>query len=166
MKFETERLILRDFVEEDWGRVLEYQSDPLYLRYYEWTERTPEAAQEFVGWFLDQQKQTPRIKFQFAVTLKSNNLLIGNCGMRMDHANAFQAMLVTSWIPNIGITDMPPKPRMLSSILASIALTCIESGHGAWRIISARRTCWKNWECAGKDIYARTNTIATDGGIL
>jgi hypothetical protein len=35
-------LILRDFVEDDWQRVLEYQSNPLYLRYNEWTERTPE----------------------------------------------------------------------------------------------------------------------------
>lgn len=91
MKLETERLILRDFVKEDWRRVLEYQSDPLYLRYYEWTERTPEAAQEFVGWFLEHQKQNPRIKFQLAVTLKSNSQLIGNCGIRMDHTNAFQA---------------------------------------------------------------------------
>jgi [ribosomal protein S5]-alanine N-acetyltransferase len=91
MKLETERLILRDFVKEDWQRVLEYQSDPLYLRYYEWAERTPEAAREFVGWFLDHQKQKPRIKFQLAIVLKSNNQLIGNCGIRMDKANALQA---------------------------------------------------------------------------
>ncbi len=71
MKLETERLILRDFVQEDWQRVLEYQSDPLYLRYNKWTERTPESAQEFVGWFLNHQKQNPRLKFQLAVTLKS-----------------------------------------------------------------------------------------------
>jgi [ribosomal protein S5]-alanine N-acetyltransferase len=80
MKLETERLILRDFVEDDWQEVLTYQSNPLYLRYNDWTERTPEAAQEFVGWFLDHQKQEPRIKFQLAVTLKSNNQLIGNSG--------------------------------------------------------------------------------------
>lgn len=91
MKLETERLILRDFVEDDWQRVLEYQSDPLYLRYYEWTERTPESVQEFVGWFLDHQKQQPRLKFQLAVVLKSDNQLIGNCGIRMEKANAFQA---------------------------------------------------------------------------
>lgn len=91
MKLETERLILRDFVQDDWQRVLEYQSDPLYLRYYEWTERTAEAVQEFIGWFLDHQKHTPRIKFQLAVVLKTNNLLIGNCGIRMDKPNAFQA---------------------------------------------------------------------------
>lgn len=93
MKIETERLILRDFVKEDWRRVLEYQSDPLYLRYYEWTkeDRTPEAVQEFVGWFMAHQEQEPRFKFQLAVTLKSNGLLIGNCGIRMDKANDLEA---------------------------------------------------------------------------
>lgn len=91
MKLETERLILRDFVKDDWQRVLEYQSNPLYLRYYEWTNRTPEAVQEFVGWFLNHQVQEPRIKYQLAVVLKSNNLLIGNCGIRIDEPNAFEA---------------------------------------------------------------------------
>jgi RimJ/RimL family protein N-acetyltransferase len=91
MKLETERLILRDFASDDWRRVLEYQSDPLFLRYNEWTQRTPEAVQEFVAWFLDHQKQIPRIKFQLAVVLKSNNLLIGNCGIRMDNAAAREA---------------------------------------------------------------------------
>ncbi len=93
MKLETERLILRDFVKDDWQRVLEYQTDPLYLRYYEWSEadRTPDAVQEFVGWFLEHQIQNPRIKFQLAVTLKSNGLLIGNCGIRMDHVDAVEA---------------------------------------------------------------------------
>ena len=91
MKLETERLILRDFMKEDWQRVLEYQSDPLYLRYYEWTERTPEAVQEFVGWFLDHQKQVPRIKYQLAVILKPDDELIGNCGIRMDEVNAVEA---------------------------------------------------------------------------
>jgi RimJ/RimL family protein N-acetyltransferase len=99
MKLETERLILRDFIKDDWQRVLEYQSDPLYLRYYEWTERTPEAVQEFVGWFLDQQKENPRIKFQLAVVLKSNNLLIGNCGVRLDEAAATEASIGYEYDP-------------------------------------------------------------------
>jgi RimJ/RimL family protein N-acetyltransferase len=91
MKLETERLILRDFVKDDWQWVLEYQSDPLYLRYNHWIERTPEAVQDFVGWFLDQQVQVPRIKYQLAVVLKSDNQLIGNCGVRMEKANALEA---------------------------------------------------------------------------
>ena len=91
MKLETQRLILRDFVKDDWQAVLAYQSDPLYLRYYEWTDRTPEAVQEFVSWFLDHQIQNPRIKYQLAATLKSSNQLIGNCGIRMDDPNALEA---------------------------------------------------------------------------
>ena len=91
MKIETERLILREFVEEDWQRAYEYESDPLYLRYYEWTERTPESVKEFIGWFLAHQKQMPRYKFQLAIILKSNNLLIGNCGVRMDKVDALEA---------------------------------------------------------------------------
>jgi RimJ/RimL family protein N-acetyltransferase len=91
MKLETERLLLRDFVVDDWQRVLEYQSDPLYLRYNEWEERTPEAAQEFVGWFMDHQIQNPRTKFQLAVVLKSESQLIGNCGVRVDKINDVEA---------------------------------------------------------------------------
>lgn len=87
----TSRLILRDFVAEDWPAVLAYQCKPLYLRYYDWTGRTPEQVQEFVQMFLDQQQATPRIKFQLAITLKGSGQLIGNCGVRMAHAEAHQA---------------------------------------------------------------------------
>jgi ribosomal-protein-alanine N-acetyltransferase len=80
----TERLILREFMEEDWKAVLEYQSDPLYLRYYAWTGRTEAEVREFVGWFLKSQKEQPRAKFQLAVTLRDGNRLIGNCGVRIN----------------------------------------------------------------------------------
>ncbi|HEX5838673.1 MAG TPA: GNAT family protein [Anaerolineales bacterium] len=121
MKLETERLILGDFVADDWQRVLEYQADPLYLRYYEWTaaDRTPETVQEFVGWFLDHQKQQPRFTFQLAVILKSDNLLIGNCGIRMDSPSGFQADIGTNRIPNTGTAATLSKPHMPSSTLAS-----------------------------------------------
>lgn len=88
MELTTERLILREFVQGDWPDVLAYQSDPLYLRYYDWTDRTPAAVQEFVQMFLTQQQGQPRIKFQLAVVLKSSQQLIGNCGIRLQSAGA------------------------------------------------------------------------------
>jgi len=91
MRLVTERLILREFTENDWPEVLAYQNDARYLRFYPWTERTPEDVQKFVRMFLEQQTAQPRIKFQLVVTLKSNNQLIGNCGIRMDSADARQA---------------------------------------------------------------------------
>jgi len=84
----TKRLLLRDFVESDWEAVLAYQRNPLYLRYNEWTERTPEAVRDFIRMFLDHQEQEPRLKFQFAVTLKSTGQLIGNCGVRRASVDA------------------------------------------------------------------------------
>ncbi|MGB8648730.1 MAG: GNAT family protein [Anaerolineae bacterium] len=87
----TERLVLRDFVEEDWPAVLAYQSKPEYLRYYAWTERTPKEVRAFVGMFLAHQRSDPRSKFQLAATLKTTGQLIGNCGIRMKAAGAHEA---------------------------------------------------------------------------
>ena len=80
----TDRLILRDFKESDWETVLNYQSDPLYLRYNPWTERTEEDARAFVGIFVAHQAEQPRLKFQLALILKETGQLIGNCGVRVN----------------------------------------------------------------------------------
>jgi RimJ/RimL family protein N-acetyltransferase len=91
MELHTDRLLLREFVTADWPAMLAYQRDPRYLRYYEWTDRTPGDAQRFVQLFLDQQEEQPRHKFQLAVVLKSNGQLIGNCGIRQASAGAHEA---------------------------------------------------------------------------
>jgi RimJ/RimL family protein N-acetyltransferase len=91
MILETERLILRDFVAEDWAAILAYQADPRYLRYYAWTERAEEDVRAFLQMFLNQQQARPRIKFQLAVTLRESGRLIGNCGIRKDSPAAHQA---------------------------------------------------------------------------
>lgn len=84
----TDRLILRDFLENDWEALFAYQQDPLYLRFNEWASRTPEDVREFVQIFLNHQKQDPRFKFQLAILLKSTGQLIGNCGVRKDSPEA------------------------------------------------------------------------------
>ncbi len=84
----TRRLILREFVPEDWRPVLGYQSDPRYLRYYEWEGRTEADARAFVQRFLDWQAEEPRLRFQLAVTLARDGRQIGNCGVRLERADA------------------------------------------------------------------------------
>ncbi|MBN1485451.1 MAG: GNAT family N-acetyltransferase [Chloroflexia bacterium] len=91
MMLTTERLILREFVPEDWPAVLAYQRHPLYQQYYEEVERTPERAREFVRMLLEQQWEAPRRKFQLAITLKSSGQLVGNCGVRLESAAAREA---------------------------------------------------------------------------
>lgn len=90
MELITKRLFLREFLADDWPAVLEYQSDPRYLRYYAWEGRSAAEVQKFVQMFLDQQAQTPRTKYQLAITLKSSDQLIGNCGLRLEAADAHQ----------------------------------------------------------------------------
>ena len=88
MEITTERLILREVKQNDWPDVLAYQREPLYLRYYEWTGRTPLAVQDFVQGFVANQQEQPRIKYQLAMILKSSQQLIGNCGIRLKVAAA------------------------------------------------------------------------------
>lgn len=87
----TDRLVLRDFVESDWPAVLAYQSDPRYLRFSEWAERSPQDVQTFVGRFLAQQAEIPRQKYQLAVVPHAIGQLIGNVGIRMRSAGTHQA---------------------------------------------------------------------------
>jgi len=96
----TDRLLLRDFNKDDWPNVLAYQSDPQYLRYYHWTQRTSEDVCSFVNKFIEQQKEDPRIKFQLAMILRSENKLIGNGGIRQNNHDATEAEIGYEIDPN------------------------------------------------------------------
>ena len=84
MKFETERLWLRDFVEEDWEVVYTYQVNPHYSRFYNWTQRTEADVRRFVQMSIDQQNAQPRQEFQFALVIKEEDRLIGSCSIRIN----------------------------------------------------------------------------------
>jgi [ribosomal protein S5]-alanine N-acetyltransferase len=83
MELITDRLLLREFVEEDWAAVLAYQSDSRYLRFYHWTERNETDVRGFVRMFLRQQQEQPRLKYQLAIIRQADGRLIGNCGVRI-----------------------------------------------------------------------------------
>lgn len=91
MILHTKRLTLREFVEEDWQRVLAYQSDPQYLRFYPWNDRSEADVKAFIKMFLDSQEEHPRKKFQFALCHKDNGLLFGSCGIRINNLHLAEA---------------------------------------------------------------------------
>ncbi len=82
---------MREFVANDWRRVLVYQSDPQYLRYYHWRTRSKEDVQAFIKMFIAAQEERPRKTFQLAICLKKSELLIGNCGIRVNDFNLAEA---------------------------------------------------------------------------
>ena len=91
MQLQTSRLLLREYVSDDWRAVLAYQRDPRYLRFYAWNDRTEEDVRDFLQQFIDSQHERPRKRFAFAVTLKTDGQLIGNCNIRKRQADDLAA---------------------------------------------------------------------------
>ena len=75
-------MVLRELQENAWPAVLAYESELPSLRDSAWTGRTAEDVRAFVRHFIDWQGEQPRRNFQFAVVLKGEGRLIGNCGIR------------------------------------------------------------------------------------
>jgi RimJ/RimL family protein N-acetyltransferase len=91
VRLTTERLVLRELVPDDFDTIFAWQSDPRWLRYYEWTERKPDEGRELLERMIGFQREEPRTKFQLAVDLKGGGELIGTCGIRMDRPSSTEA---------------------------------------------------------------------------
>ena len=93
MEIITERLILREFLFDDWPAVLAYQQDHRYLELYPFFTRIRSDTNEIVQWFLDEQTESPRNRVQLAVVLKETSELIGNAGVHRKPENDWEADL-------------------------------------------------------------------------
>ena len=93
MEIITERLILREFLFDDWPAVLAYQQDHRYLEFYPFFTRIGSDTKEIVEWFLDEQAESPRNRVQLAVVLKETSELIGNAGVHRKPENDWEADL-------------------------------------------------------------------------
>ncbi len=91
MHLQTKRLLLREFTQHDWSAVLAYQSRPAYQRSYPGMGCTEVLARDFVNQFLQWQQEVPRLKYQWAVVLRRQDRLIGNCGIRKTEPDACEA---------------------------------------------------------------------------
>src|SRR5215216_1158508 len=86
MQIETERLILREFVPEDWMELAAYWVDPRYQRFHEESEDVEVVVRRLLGRFVAAQAEVPRRMFQLAVVERGGGRLIGNCGVRVNDA--------------------------------------------------------------------------------
>ena len=85
----TSRLILREFTENDYPALRSYHSDERYRRYYPTTSDSVESdTLDLLTRFLEWQSETPRSKYQLAITLAESGELIGNVGLRKASADA------------------------------------------------------------------------------
>ena len=82
----TERLdIKRSTLIEDWKRIHIYGADPEFSKYDVCSPNSEEETQKFVrDVMLEAQEDSPRYRFEFAVCLKEDGLLIGGAGVRRE----------------------------------------------------------------------------------
>jgi RimJ/RimL family protein N-acetyltransferase len=78
---ETERLILRRFRDSDLASFMAYRNDPEIARYQSWESITRRDAVKFIA---EQSRRRPGVAgkwFQFAVELKKDGMLAGDCAL-------------------------------------------------------------------------------------
>jgi ribosomal-protein-alanine N-acetyltransferase len=83
----TNRLVIRDFVLEDWMDVHSYASDADVTKYMIWGPNTEKDTNDFIQRTIAMQQQQLRIDFELAVVLKETNTLIGGSGIHITEPN-------------------------------------------------------------------------------
>jgi RimJ/RimL family protein N-acetyltransferase len=91
MQLETQRLIMRDFRDDDWPTVAAYWADPRYQRYYPENQRHEETVRALIGRFVAAQAEQPRQRWQLALVTRDGGRLIGNCGIRVNDPDLREA---------------------------------------------------------------------------
>lgn len=87
LEIQTERLLLRDYVPEDWQAAHRYAHRPENIEFMIWGPNTPDQTREFIQKCMGQQRQDPRRDFELAVVLRETQEVIGGCGMRIHTEN-------------------------------------------------------------------------------
>lgn len=82
---ETNRLLLRDLVIEDFNQVHEYAAMPEVVRYMEWGPNTKDDTRHFLQESIDLNSKSPRLDFELGVVLKSENRIIGGGGIHVSN---------------------------------------------------------------------------------
>ncbi|MBM3290427.1 MAG: GNAT family N-acetyltransferase, partial [Candidatus Hydrogenedentes bacterium] len=75
----TERLILREFRDEDWQDVHEYSRDARLTYYLNWGPNTEDQTKAFIRRAIRHQSEIPRTNFEFAIAKADTQRVVGNC---------------------------------------------------------------------------------------
>ncbi|MHB8574730.1 MAG: GNAT family N-acetyltransferase [Dehalococcoidia bacterium] len=83
LPIETDRLLLRDFVESDFGAIHAYASDAEVVRFKFWGPRTPADTRDYLDQMLATQRHQSRMTYEVAVVRCADGRLIGACDINL-----------------------------------------------------------------------------------
>jgi ribosomal-protein-alanine N-acetyltransferase len=84
MHLQTPRLLLRDFVLDDFTAVHAYASLQETVRFMEWGPNSEEQTKDFLHRKLAAQQANPRVEYEFAIVLQQTGQVIGGVGLRLN----------------------------------------------------------------------------------
>lgn len=93
VNIQTNRLILREFEDEDWVSVHEYAKDVEVSKYMEWGPNTEKETRNFVKGARTFRRDDPRRHYEMAIMHKEDKKLVGGCGLTIFDAGLRQAAL-------------------------------------------------------------------------
>lgn len=82
MQLQGQRILLREFLEDDVDALEAIHSDPRAMRYYAPEVATRAHAQMLVAKFIEWATENPRRNFQLAIVAADTGELLGSCGVR------------------------------------------------------------------------------------
>jgi [ribosomal protein S5]-alanine N-acetyltransferase len=101
MQIETPRLILREFVADDWHALAAHSRDPRHRRLYPEHEDVDQFVRDLVTMFVASQNESPRRKFQLAAISREDRRLIGTCGIRVNNPELREANIGYAFDPEV-----------------------------------------------------------------
>ena len=102
MPIYTARLLLRNFIPEDYEPLRELDSDPGVLRYRSRPYISPEMTRSFLQQAEQSIQDHPRTFYAYAIVRRDTNAWLGQCGLtvlasRPTHAFAWYSLLPKYW---------------------------------------------------------------------
>lgn len=77
----TSRLTIREFMPADWEAFHEYSTQPEVLDFHKFTPECEEDTRRFLEEMISSQNDSPRRRFEMAITMKDDGRVIGGCGL-------------------------------------------------------------------------------------
>ncbi len=153
MKLETERLILRPFIESDFEAVHSYGSNYENIKYMIFGPNTEQDTRDFIARAIDYLRAEPVKKYDFAVVLKECAKVIGACGVycndRFDEGMLGWVLHMDYWKHGYG-TELAGELIRFgfeNLHLHRIYATCFSENYGSYRVMERngmrREGCFK-----------------------
>jgi [ribosomal protein S5]-alanine N-acetyltransferase len=138
----TERLLLREFKEEDFPEVQEYASDPEVVRYMPWGPNSEQDTRDFIRKAITEKNDFPRMAYDIVLINRTDNRLMGACGMYIRNTANKEGEI--GWVLNRRFWNRGYVSEAARSIVAfgfkelklhRIFATCDPANTGSYRVM-------------------------------